>query len=115
MKACGHGDPEGICGLESGFTQRAFRGDIDGIRAALEPAGAQFKGLGQADSDFLVAGQGNRGDAGFPLLGGEAGVDDMHPMPALPQAMGKASQSHGHSIHIGKEGVGNNVDFHDHE
>jgi hypothetical protein len=37
----------------------------------------------------------------------------MHPVSTLAQAVRQASQGHCNSVHIGREGIRHNIDFHD--
>jgi hypothetical protein len=64
------------------------------------------------DADFAVAGEWEGGGDGFAAFA-FAGADDVDAVAALAEAIGEASQSHGHTVDVGCEGIGHDVDFHD--
>ncbi len=112
VKAGGDGDAECFGGFDGGFSKGAFGGDVDGIRAAFEPAFAEFERFGQADADFAVAGEREGGGDGFSAFA-LASADDVDAVAALAEAIREASESHGHTVDVRGEGIGHDVDFHD--
>ena len=61
-------DAQRIGRLERGFSQRAFRGHVDRVRAPLQPARLEFERFRQARPQFLVSGKLDGGDAAPPAL-----------------------------------------------
>ena len=114
------GNTKGVGGGDSGGPERALGGDVDQIRAIGAPCAAQRGTGGQTEAEKRITGNGHsrhRHHAVLRVVAGGRKIIPAGPVngdgvtPAAELA-GDHPERHRHAVHFGREGFGDEGEFH---